>query len=240
MFEKLRENSKIIVIIVAIAFALSGAMLGFSSFFQSRSQPSPSENEQAQQNEDQSEAFNEPIAEVNGSVITAGEYNNIIQQQIQQMGQFPDSQELEFRYQTLMQLVERELVLQAAKDNDLGENISEEDIDEYKNEILENQGISEEELTNVLEKQGMTTEDFRNSIKEELMIEEGFSLSHDDIEVTDEEIEEEYRKSQQNSKEEDEDSDEETDTDEDVDLDSEEFAEEKEEIESKLREQKRQ
>ncbi|GEM_PF-615607 len=192
MFEKLRQNSKIVVIIVAVAFALSGAMMGFGAFFrqQPQEQRIPEEHEELQQ---RSEDFNEPIAQVNDEVITRGEYNNRIQQQVEQLGQLPSSQQLNFRYQALMDLIERVLVLEEARQQGLTEDISEEAIDDYLNTLLQNFDMSEDELIQVLEMQGLSMEEFRAGLEEDLLVQEGLSRSHEDIEITEEEIREEYR-----------------------------------------------
>lgn len=221
MFDKLRENSKVIIIIVAVAFALSGAVMGFSSIFQSQPQrPDPQEVEELQA---QREIYDEPIALVNGEVISRGEYNNRIQQQISELGRLPGSQEYFYRYQVLMDLVHQELVIQESRNLGLEEDISEEDFAEYFDSLLQNLNMSEDELSQILEMQGFSMEQYKEELKDDLLFQEGMDYIYGNIEVTEEEVKEEFQRFYPEG-----------------DLEGEEFAENSEYIEANLREQKKQ
>ncbi len=187
MLSQLRNYSKIIIIIVAVAMvasgALYGALYGFSSG-QSSSNNAPSSN----------------IAEVNGTNITQEEYYSVLRSQAGMNNNLTRSQEIPFKYNVLSSIIDRNLILQEADELGIKSVVTEGDLDDYINQILENNEMTEEELSAYLKENNRSLKEFKEQIRENLRvnnrIEQVEKQSYSNITVSEEEIIDSYEKVQ--------------------------------------------
>ncbi|MGM0419887.1 MAG: SurA N-terminal domain-containing protein [Bacillota bacterium] len=183
MFNELRDYSKIVVYIVVIAFIVTGAFMGVGSFLGGGSPG-------GQQNQSTSES----IAVVNGEEISRQQYFDLLQNYAQQTSQFSRTQMLPFRLSVLNSIIEERLLIQEARERDITVEVSEDEIEEVMNNILEQNQLELSELEDILQEQGVTVEDFRQNIRMSLqqqkMVEETIADIHGEVEVTTEAIDE--------------------------------------------------
>ncbi len=129
------------------------------------------------------------VVNVNGSELLGDKYNNIYKQlktMLHMYGQ--DTSDVDnLKEETVSILVEQELIRQDAKEN--GIEVTEEEAQEEIDTIIEENG--EEAIDTMLEQYELTEEEFRAQLIDDLTtvkyIEDQF-----EVEVTDEEIEEQY------------------------------------------------
>lgn len=185
MFDTLRDNSRIIVYIVVIAFVISGGFMGYGAYLNNQGGGGQAPN--------QSPAV---IAEVNGMEISQQEYFSLLQQQAPQSN-LSSSQIIPFRYNVLDALIERKLLMAQAEVLDISVEVSEAEIDENYNNILDQNEMTENELSEALAEQGYTIgdlrEDIKASIEDSKTITQTIDQGIEEIEVSDEEIEELYQ-----------------------------------------------
>ncbi|MFW5998520.1 MAG: SurA N-terminal domain-containing protein [Halanaerobiaceae bacterium] len=195
MFSTLRNHSKIIVIIVAVAFAATGALMGFGSYL---TNGGGNKNQQQQQQ-------NQNIATVNDEDISQREFLNVLQSQASQTADLGSSQLLDFRLNILNSLIEQKLILQEADKMDISGEASETEVEESVDEILDNYDMTEEELVSNIESQGYNMEEFKNDIRNDLkqrdIIEKTRETTYDNIEVTEDEIRDEYEEAKEEGEE---------------------------------------
>lgn len=185
MFDTLRDNSKIIVYIVVVAFVISGGFMGYGAYLNNQGGgggQSPNQNPSV-------------IAEVNGMEVSQQEYFSMLQQQAPQSN-LNNSQIIPFRYNVLNSLIERKLILAQAEELDLNVEVSESEIDENYENILEQNEMTDQELADRLAEQDATIGDLRDNIESSLKDQKTITQTIDQgieaIEVTDAEIEELY------------------------------------------------
>ena len=184
MFDTLRDNSRIIVYIVVIIFVISGGFMGFGAYLnrQSGGGQSPNQNPSV-------------IAEVNGMEISQQEYFSLLQQQAPQSN-LSSSQIIPFRYNVLNALIERKLILTQAEELDLNVEVSESEVEENYNNILEENELTDQELADRLAEQNSTIGDLRDNIESSLRDQKTITQTIDqgigEIEVNDDEVEELY------------------------------------------------
>jgi tetratricopeptide (TPR) repeat protein len=185
LFDTLRDNSRIIVYIVVIAFVISGGFMGYGAYLNNQGGGGQAPN--------QSPAV---IAEVNGMEISQQEYFSLLQQQAPQSN-LSSSQIIPFRYNVLDALIERKLLMAQAEVLDISVEVSEAEIDENYNNILDQNEMTENELSEALAEQGYTIgdlrEDIKASIEDSKTITQTIDQGIEEIEVSDEEIEELYQ-----------------------------------------------
>jgi len=185
LFDTLRDNSRIIVYIVVIAFVISGGFMGYGADLnnQGGGGQAPNQNPSV-------------IAEVNGMEISQQEYFSLLQQQAPQSN-LSSSQIIPFRYNVLNALIERKLLMAQAEVLDIDVEASEAEIDENYNNILEQNEMTENELSEALAEQGYTIGDLREDIKASIEDSKTITQTIDqgigEIEVSEEEIEELYQ-----------------------------------------------
>ncbi|MEC9489726.1 MAG: SurA N-terminal domain-containing protein [Halanaerobiales bacterium] len=186
MFDTLRDNSKIIVYIVVIVFVISGGFMGFGAYLNNQSGGGQASN--------QTPAV---IAEVNGMEISQQEYYSLLQQQAPQSN-LSSSQIIPFRYNVLNALIERKLIMAQAEALDINVEVSKSEIDENYKNILEQNKMTEEELTAALSKQGYTLgelrRDIKSNLKESKTITKTIDKSVGEIKVSEQEIKDLYNK----------------------------------------------
>src|SRR5690554_5692817 len=94
MFDKLRNYSKIIIIIIAIAMVVTGALYGIGAFNNpNMDMMSPSNN----------------IATVNGANVSQQEYYTILTNQ-SGLSNLTRAQEIPFKYDVLSSIINRKLI----------------------------------------------------------------------------------------------------------------------------------
>lgn len=186
MFDTLRDNSRIIVYIVVVAFVISGGFMGYGAYLNNQGGGGQASNQ-----------MQSVIAEVNGREISQQEYFTLLQQQAPQSN-LNSTQIVPFRYNVLSALIERKLILEQAENLDVNVEVMESEIDKNYNNILDQNGMSDQELADVLAEQGYTIgqlrDDIKSSIKESKTINETIEQGIPAIDVTDQEIEELYEK----------------------------------------------
>lgn len=184
MFDTLRDNSRIIVYIVVIIFVVSGGFMGFGAYLNNRGGGQSSSQRSS------------VIAEVNGMEISQQEYLNLLQQQAPQSN-LSSSQITPFRYNILNALIERKLILSQAEELGVEVEISDSEVDENYNNILEQNDMTDEELANKLAEQGYTIgklrEDIRANLKTNKKITKTIDQKIGEISVSDQEIKERYQ-----------------------------------------------
>ncbi len=186
MFDSLRNNSKIIVYIVVAAFIVTGGLMGFGSYLS---------------NNNSSVAGNSSspyIAEVNDTGITPQQYMNVLRNQAPQT-QLSRSQVIPFRLNVLNSMIERQLILKQAEKMEIKAQVSDEEVDKVIDDILENNDMTEEELTSRLAEQNSSLKQFKQDLKGNLetsdIIQKTVETSYDKVKVTEEEIKEAYEES---------------------------------------------
>lgn len=184
MISNLRNYSKIIIIIIAVAMVVTGGLYGYGRFL---NQPSTGSN-----------APSPYIAKVNGTNITQQDYYSVLRNQSAGITNFTRSQEVPFKLQVLNTMINRELLLQKAQDMGLKPDVSDEDVDNYVNDILENNDMTMGELENYLKEQKSTLKqlkrDLREGLKKNELIKQVREKSYDNVTVSEEEIINSYEK----------------------------------------------
>ncbi|RAK10379.1 tetratricopeptide repeat protein [Halanaerobium saccharolyticum] len=233
MFDTLRDNSRIIVYIVVIVFVISGGFMGFGAYLNNQSGGGQAPNQTPN-----------VIAEVNGMEISQQEYYSLLQQQAPQSN-LSSTQIIPFRYNVLNALIERKLILAQAEVLDINVEVSESEIDENYNNILEQNEMNDEELAEALSEQGYTIGELREDIKSSLENSKTISQTIDqgigEVEVTDQEVQELYEQRYPENESSAEDSAAESETAETEYAEEErpELAEVRDELETEIRNQKR-
>jgi hypothetical protein len=183
LFDTLRDNSRIIVYLVVVAFVISGGFMGYGAYLNNNSgggqQPSNPNI----------------VAEVNGEEISQQEYLSMLRQQAPQQN-LNSTQIISFRYNILNALIERKLILQQAEEMNIEVEVSEEELNESYNNILEQNNITEEELSENLAEQGYTIgnlrDDIRRSLERSKLITETINNARGDVSVSESEIRDLY------------------------------------------------
>ncbi|HKL76168.1 MAG TPA: SurA N-terminal domain-containing protein [Halanaerobiales bacterium] len=192
MFDKLRDNSRIIVYIVVAAFVISGGFMGYGAYMSGG-------NNSAQQGTNPNEA----IAEVNGEEISYQEYLNVMRNNAQRASQLSSTQLLNFRLNVLNSIIERKIILAQADEMGISAQVTKEDIDNSIQDILKNNNMTEEELRKNLEEQDYSMSDLRNDLRLNLQtqktIQKTVEKSYEDVKVSEEELKEEYDKQAKNN-----------------------------------------
>lgn len=230
MFDTLRDNSRIIVYIVVIAFVISGGFMGYGAYLNNQGGGGQAPNQTPS-----------VIAEVNGMEISQQEYFSLLQQQAPQSN-LSSSQIIPFRYNVLNALIERKLLMAQAEELDVNVEVSEAEIDENYNNILEQNEMTDEELAEALSEQGYTIgdlrEDIKGSIEDNKTINQTIDQGIGEIEVSEEEIEELYQQKYPESEDAEAESDSESENAEAED-ERPEMAEVRDDLEQEIRSQKR-
>jgi len=182
LFDTLRDNSRIIVYLVVIAFVISGGFMGYGAYLNN----SGGGQQPAAQN---------VIAEVNGQEISQQEYLSMLQRQAPQQN-LNGTQVVEFRFNILEALIERRLILQQADQMNITAEVSDDELEESYQNILEQNDLTEEELSQNLAEQNYTIgalrEDIRNNLRVSKRIRSTVEAGRGDLTVSEEEVRELY------------------------------------------------
>ncbi len=183
MFDTLRDNSRIIVYLVVVAFVISGGFMGYGAYLNNSGgggqQPSNPNI----------------IAEVNGEEISQQEYLAMLRQQAPQQD-MSSTQVISFRYNILNALIERKLILQQSEEMNIDVEVNNEELNASYNNILEENDITEEELSENLAEQGYNIgdlkDDIRRSLERSKTITETINNARGDISVSESEVRDLY------------------------------------------------
>lgn len=146
------------------------------------------------------------VIEINGEEVLKDEFSSMYEQQFQQQmiqaqmsGQdMNDVDQDQLKKQTAEILVGQNLLIQEA--NNQIKDVSEEDIDETINQLLEQTGMeTKDDLLAIFEEQGMDENEFISQIETQVKVNQLIANISKDIELTEEETKETYEmiKSQQ-------------------------------------------
>lgn len=149
MHKFFRKNSSVIVWIVVFAFLIGGGALGFGTYISARN----------------SKSSGTAFATVNGKAINYAEYQQRLAAQSYQLSGMPESQVLGYRYQTLNALIDRELLLQEAKNQKVKANVTDEDVNQYIEEVKTQYELDDEALTKALQAQNITIAKWKQEIR---------------------------------------------------------------------------
>lgn len=182
MFDTLRDNSRIIVYLVVIAFVISGGFMGYGAYLNNSGGGQQTSNPNV-------------IAEVNGEEISQQEYLSMLQQQAPQSN-LNGTQIISFRYNILNALIERKLILQQAEEMDINVEVSDQEVEDSYQNILEQNDITEEQLSENLAQQGYTMgalrDDIRSSLERTKTITQTIEAARGDISVSESEVRDLY------------------------------------------------
>ncbi|WP_408954819.1 peptidylprolyl isomerase [Natroniella sp. ANB-PHB2] len=186
IFNSLRNNMKIVIYVVVITFALGGtvAYLGFSG---NQNQAAT----QDQQLDPQQETG--PIAVVNGEEVLYQDYSHQLNNYLRQYGgQISGEQILELKDQVLNSMIEQHLILQEVENRGIDPVVSDEEVEEQMDQIIEMYSSSEEEFEQLLEQSGVTIEqvkeDLRINLAHQKGIEKLIDQVQDGVEVSEDEL----------------------------------------------------
>lgn len=176
----LRKHSKVIVWVVVFAFLVSGA-IGFGFYLGGNrvsGQASPN------------------IATVGKAKISWNEYRARLSQYADQMSSLPAEQVLAYKYQILNSMIEAEMLMQAAKNEKVKIEVTNEDINQFIEDIKKNYNMDEKQISDILKAQGVTMEEWKQEVKQGIAdqktVEALMKKVTGDIKVTDEEIIQSY------------------------------------------------
>lgn len=184
MLKTFRNYTKIIVIIAIIALVGTG-VAGYGALL---SRPKTTVNANAAKY----------VAGVNNTKITHQEYNQIVQEQAQRIPQINSDQVVPFKLNVLNSVIDRELILQEAKNMGLKPDVKDENVEEFVDNILESNQMTEEELISYLQDQGSSLDELKKQIKEDMekndLINQTRENSYSNVSVSDEEVAKAYEK----------------------------------------------
>ena len=183
MFDNLRNNSKIVVYIVVAAFVVTGGLMGFGSYM--------SRNNSGNQN-----TSSQYIAEVNNKGITPQQFLSVLRNTASQTSNLSQAEVIPFRLNVLRSMIEREILLTEAEEQNIEVEITDQEIEDRIDQILEQNDLTKEELEDNLESQDYTYEQFKNDIRSSMVnsekIDKVKQSTYNNIEVTEEEIQQAY------------------------------------------------
>ncbi|MYL32875.1 hypothetical protein GLW05_04610 [Pontibacillus yanchengensis] len=135
-------------------------------------------------------------AVVNGEEIPMKKFNDQLMSQANQMSQsgqeLKESQVKQLKSSIMQQLINTELILQKAEENDI--TASEDKVKKQFNQIKEQNGDNFQKL---LEQNDLTEEELKNNIKKNLKIQQFIDKNTEEVEVTEKELKAEYDKMKQ-------------------------------------------
>ncbi|MGM0471280.1 MAG: peptidylprolyl isomerase [Bacillota bacterium] len=189
IFDSLRNNSRILVYIVITAFVGGGLLVGFSGFFDDSNTSNQNQAAYAQQPEN--------IAVVNGQELKSQAYYQALQSyQQRSQGQIGSTQTLALKDRVLTQMINRELLLQKAKEEGIEAKVSDEEIEEQLDQIISNSSKSKDEIEKMLQERNSSLaqikENMRENLKQQKLIQNLIEQKQDEIEVSEQEIKDMY------------------------------------------------
>ncbi|AGB41756.1 PPIC-type PPIASE family protein,tetratricopeptide repeat protein [Halobacteroides halobius DSM 5150] len=191
-----RERMKIIAAIGVIVFVAGGVLIYL--------------NPGASPKANQAQAFDRPIATVNGAEVSYQKFNSQLGSILQKYkGRISPSQVLSLKSRVLNNMINQKLLVQQVKEKGLKSQISQEAVEEKLNQIIQNfikqtPASSAKELDKLLKKQGRSLADIKTNlrprIKESLAIQKLQQKITKQAKVTKEEVNKEYTKNKKKYK----------------------------------------
>ncbi len=183
MFGSLRKSSKVVVYIVVAAFIVTGGLMGFGAYMNKGATSSAGVSSPV-------------IASVNNEQITQQEYLAALRNQAPQSSQLGNFEIIPFRLRVLNSMIDRQLLLQQAEEKGIKAEVTDQDVEDLINQILESNDMKQDELVSRLEEQGSSLSDFKQSIRQSLelndRIQKTIEKSYNHITVSDEDVKKEF------------------------------------------------
>lgn len=190
-FRKLRNSSKILVMIVVVAFALGGTLFGLTSFFGEDQPQAPWGDQFGDLGE-----FDATLMAVNGEEIPYREFYNILYDYYSYLAQLTAFEAMDFQNDIIEFIIERVVLLQQAEQRGIKVEISDAEVQEIIDDYLENTGMTmaqfEQQIRQAGDSLAAVKERVRHALWESELI---FAIEDDvkaEVEVTEEEIIKEY------------------------------------------------
>lgn len=193
IFDSLRNNSRILIYIVIIAFVGGGVLVGLSGYFNGSNSNAQSQNQTAH-------AQQQNIAVVNDKPIKYQDFQRGLQR-FQQQSQRPigNSQVLALKNRVLQQMIDQELLLQKAEEENITVNISDQEVETQLDNWIKSTGRSREEIENLLSDRGSSMAQVKKQLKEGMhkqkLINRMVQRAQDGVKVTEKELKDAYEKS---------------------------------------------
>ncbi len=188
-FRKLRDSSKILVIIVVIAFALGGTLYGITAIF------GPDDPHVPQDwSTDIIEGYgpDDPLLTVDGEVVKLREFHNIMMEYSAYLHHLAPQDLMEFQNEVIEFLVERVVMLQEANRRGIEVEISDEEVQEIIDSYLQDMDMTMEEFERNVRAAGDSMAEVRERVRHALWERQlVFALEDDvkaEVEVSEEEI----------------------------------------------------
>ncbi|SJZ72582.1 SurA N-terminal domain-containing protein [Selenihalanaerobacter shriftii] len=193
LFDSLRNNSRILVYIVVVAFVAGGVLVGVSGLFNKSS--SASQKRQTAQ----VQPGKQSIAIVNGKQISYTDYMQILQTMKRQYGgQISGNQILALKNKVLDQLINQELLLQKAKEDNLKVEVTDKEVQKQLDTLINNYAKSKKEFEKILVDRGLTLSgvkaDLKTRLREQKLLQKIVNKLQSGVKVTNKEVKEAYKK----------------------------------------------
>ena len=183
LMDFLRDKMKLIIYIVVIAFVGGGTLvyLNYGNMGGTNQSQANAQN-------------NSPIATVNGAEISNRQFQSQVNQTLNRMrGRVQESQVLSLKKRVLDQLIDRQLIEEEMENRGLMDEVSDEKVEARLDKIVQDsQFNTREELKQRLEQAGRSLDQIRNQLKQSLAMQKLFDEVLKDIEVTDQEVKDNY------------------------------------------------
>lgn len=190
LFRKLRNSSKILVIIVVIAFALGGTLYGVTSFL-GGGQPTMPQQEQFRDVAGMLDP-QDTFLTVNGEDVEYVEFLNLIREYLPYLQQFSVIEAVDFQNQVTEYLIQQVVMLQEAKERGIEVNITQAEVDEIIDGYLEDMGMTKEEFERNLRNVGDTLKAVESRVEHALWERQLIFALEDEVkgevEITEEEL----------------------------------------------------
>ncbi|GEM_PF-1510319 len=193
IFRKLRETSKILIIIVVVTFALGGTLWGITSFMGGGQQQLPQGMDQGALGEVN---LDDTLLTINDEDVPTFEFVQLAQQYMGYLQGLPDHQIMDFQNELLHFLIERVVIIQQAQARGIEVEVRDEEVEEIIEGYLLQMGMEREQFEQQIRAQGMTMdqvkEDVRNAIWEQNLLQEVEGVIRSEIVIDEEEIKEKF------------------------------------------------
>ncbi len=193
IFRKLRETSKILIIIVVVTFALGGTLWGITSFIGGGQPQYPQGMDQGPLGEVD---LDDTLLTINGENVPTLEFVQLAQQYMGYLQGLPEHQIMDFQNELLHFLIQREVIFQEAHARGISVEVSEEEVEEIIEGYLVQMGMEREQFEQQIRSQGFTMEevkeDVREAIREQNILQEMEEKIRSEVVISEEEIREKF------------------------------------------------
>ncbi len=193
IFRKLRETSKLLIIIVVVTFALGGTLWGITSFIGGGQPRHPQGMEQGPLGEVD---LDDTLLTINGEEVPTMEFVQLAQQYMGYLQGLPAHQIMDFQNELLHFLIERVVILQQAQARGIEIEVSDEEVEEIIEGYLTQMGMERGQFEQQIRSQGLTMdqvrEDVRHAIWEQNLLYELEGTIRSEVVIDEEEIKEKF------------------------------------------------